>query len=137
MEIKIIPYTTYLEKEVLPLYQSVGWENYTNDPEKLHQSFEHSLIILGAYSQDRLIGILRAVGDGYSILYIQDILVIPEFQHQGVGSALYEELFKRYPQVYQTALMTDAEMRNKAFYEKLGFKEVPTISCTAFVKFKK
>ncbi|MGX7076836.1 GNAT family N-acetyltransferase [Globicatella sanguinis] len=34
---------------------------------------------------------IRVVRDGYSILFIQDILVLPEFQRQGIGSTLLKK----------------------------------------------
>ena len=33
------------------------------------------LLVLGAYEQDELLGIIRVVGDGATIIFIQDILI--------------------------------------------------------------
>ena len=57
----IRPYTQYDETEILSLYKSVGWTNYTEHPDWLRQAFENSLYIAGAYQDDRLVGIIRAV----------------------------------------------------------------------------
>lgn len=62
---------------VLDLYDSVGWTGYTNRPDMLHQALEHSLFVLAAFDGNRLVGLLRSVGDGHSIVFIQDILVLP------------------------------------------------------------
>lgn len=62
-------YTTYHEAEVLRLYKSVGWAVYADDPAMLKAAFAGSLLVLGAFAQDELIGLVRAVGDGVSILY--------------------------------------------------------------------
>lgn len=61
----------------LDLYASVGWAGYTRHPEMLEKALEHSLLVLAAFDGDRLVGLLRAVGDGHSIVFIQDILVQP------------------------------------------------------------
>ena len=67
-------------EEIFPLYEAVGWTNYTSNPIMLQNALEHSLFILTARDEEgKLIGFLRAVGDGYSILYIQDIIVRPEY----------------------------------------------------------
>ena len=67
-------------EDVLPLYEAVGWTNYTTKPEMLKAAFENSLHVIGAFNKDeKMIGVLRTVGDGASILFIQDILVTPEY----------------------------------------------------------
>lgn len=76
MEIR--EYLQYNEAEILSLYSSVGWTAYTDTPEVLRKGFENSLLTLAAYEGDRLLGIIRVVGDGYTIVWIQDILVFPE-----------------------------------------------------------
>lgn len=55
---------------VLEIFDSVGWTNYTDRPTMLQKALEHSLLVLAAFDGDRLVGLLRAVGDGYSIVFI-------------------------------------------------------------------
>lgn len=92
MEIK--EYQTYNEQEIIDLYQSVGWTNYTSCPEMLEKAYKNSLCILGAFEKEKLVGVVRVVGDGISIVFVQDILVLPEYQRQGVGSALMRAILK-------------------------------------------
>ena len=134
MEIR--EYTEYDEKEILPLYEAAGWVNYTKDPQRLAQAYSHSLCVLAAYQQGKLAGVVRAVGDGYSILYIQDLLVLPRFQRQGVGTALVRAMLEKYPRVYQTVLMTDDSPATAAFYGSLGFKSVQSMGCAAYLKMR-
>ena len=76
-------------EDVLPLYEAVGWTNYTTKPEMLKAAYENTLHVLAALNDEgKLVGILRAVGDGASIVFIQDILVTPEYQHQGIGTKI-------------------------------------------------
>lgn len=133
---KMREYSVYRDEEILPLYESVGWRNYTAHPDMLRDAYQHSLCALGAYEDDRLVGILRAVGDGASILYIQDIIVHPEYQHRGVGTALVREVLGRYENVYQTVLLTDDTEKTVKFYQSLGFREARGVGCKAFVKMK-
>ena len=119
--------------EITELYDLVGWTNYSKDPELVRKAFESSLCVLGAYEGSVLAGFIRAVGDGASILYIQDIVVRPEMQRKGTGTALVRAVLERYPDVYQTVLMTDDTETSVGFYKSLGFTAVSDINCTAFV----
>ena len=76
MEIR--EYGIYNEDEILRLYTSVGWTAYTDQPDMLKKGFANSLLTLAAYENNRLLGIIRAVGDGCTIVFIQDILVYPQ-----------------------------------------------------------
>ena len=76
MEIR--EYKHYDEREIIGLYSAVGWKAYTDDPEALRKGYENSLLVLGAYEGEQLMGIIRVVGDGETIVFVQDILVFPE-----------------------------------------------------------
>jgi len=60
----IRPYEHYCTEEILPLYEAVGWTNYTQRPDMLRDAFAGSRDVLAAYDGTQLVGILRAVGDG-------------------------------------------------------------------------
>ena len=130
----IQPYIRYEEGDILSLYRAVGWSNYYKNPEMLRKAFANSLCILGAYEEDRLIGLIRAVGDGYSSVLIQDILVHPDYQRRGIGSALMQEMIRRYDHVYQIQLTTDNTEKTKAFYRSQGFRTMEELGCCGFMK---
>ena len=127
-------YGAYDEEEILSLYQSVGWTAYTEDPAALRQGYENSLLTLAAYEGNRLLGVLRAVGDGQTVVFIQDILVFPEYQRKGVGSALLKELLCRFHRVRQIELVTDDTPNTVAFYQALGFRELSEIGCRGYLR---
>ena len=127
-------YTHYKKCEILPLYNAVGWSNYYVHPEVLEKAYAGSLCILAAYEGEELVGIIRAVGDGYSILFIQDILVYPEHQRKGIGTALMKTLLDRYAHVYQIELATDNTEKTIVFYKSLGFHDLNDIGCRGFIK---
>lgn len=132
MEIK--EYQTYNEQEIIDLYQSVGWTNYTSCPEMLEEAYKNSLCILGAFEKEKLVGVVRVVGDGISIVFVQDILVLPEYQRQGVGSALMRAILKKYASVYQVELLTDSTEKSKAFYSSVGLVPVSELGCSAYIR---
>ncbi|NQM38262.1 GNAT family N-acetyltransferase [Streptococcus suis] len=121
---------------VLDLYASVGWTGYTSRPEMLEKALEHSLLVLAAFDGDRLVGLLRAVGDGHSIVFIQDILVLPTYQRQGIGRHLLEQVIAYFPGIYQLHLLTDNTEKTRSFYEELGFTAVERLDCVAYTYVK-
>ncbi len=132
MEIR--KYEIYNDDEILNLYASVGWTNYTASPEMLKNSYKNSLCILGAYDENKLVGIIRAVGDGYSTVFIQDIIVLPEYQRKGIGTALMKALLEIYNDVYQMELMTDNTEKTISFYKSLGFLDISEFGCRCFLR---
>ncbi|HEL2730503.1 N-acetyltransferase [Streptococcus suis] len=121
---------------VLEIYDSVGWTGYTSRPEMLEKALEHSLLVLAAFDSDRLVGLLRAVGDGHSIVFIQDILVLPPYQRQGIGRHLLEQAVTHFPGIYQLHLLTDNTEKTRSFYEELGFTAVESLDCVAYTYLK-
>lgn len=132
MEIK--EYTDYKEEEILRLYSEVGWTAYTNNMPALEQGYRNSLLVLAAYESNELLGIIRAVGDGFTIVFVQDILVYPDRQRQGIGTALLKTLLDRYPHVRQIELATDNTPKTIAFYKSIGFSEFSEIGCCGFMR---
>lgn len=122
---------------VLELYASVGWTSYTSQPAMLSKALDNSLMVLAAFDGDRLVGLLRAVGDGHSIVFIQDILVLPSYQRQGIGRRLMEQALAHFPSVYQLHLLTGNEEKTRAFYEALGFVTVESLNCVAYTFLRK
>lgn len=131
---RIEEYKTYDEADILRLYGSVGWTAYTASPEALRQGFAHSLLVLAAWEDGELLGILRAVGDGYTIVWIQDLLVFPAHQRRGVGSALLKAALDRYQDVRQIQLATDSTPKTAAFYKSMGLHPFSECGCCGFMR---
>ena len=132
MEIR--EYKIFNEAEILRLYRSVGWTAYTDHLEVLQKGFEKSMLTLAAYEGDQLLGIIRAVGDGHTIVFVQDILVFPEYQRKGIGTALLQAMLDRYSHVRQIELATDITPKTIAFYKAMGFCEMSEIGCCGFMR---
>ena len=135
MEVILKEYAVYKEAEILRLYTSVGWTNYTDNPEMLRNAYLNSLKIYGAYVDDKLVGIIRVVGDGYSVIFIQDLLVHPDFQRKGIGTLLLKRMLKEYENVYQMHLITEDSEKTISFYKSLGFTDNCDVNCKAFSKY--
>ncbi|WNG11745.1 GNAT family N-acetyltransferase [Streptococcus suis] len=116
---------------VLDVYASVGWTGYTSRPEMLEKALD-----LATFDGDRLVGLLRAVGDGHSIVFIQDILVLPTYQRRGIGRQLLEQAVTHFPGIYQLHLLTDNTEKTRSFYEAIGFTAVDSLDCVAYTYLK-
>lgn len=132
MEIR--EYTEYREDDIARLYTEVGWTSYTADLATLRRGFENSLLVLAAYEGDELLGIIRVVGDGETIIFIQDIAVFPAHHRKGVGSALMRAILDRYSNVRQIELATENTPKTIAFYTSMGFNEYSELGCCGFVR---
>jgi GNAT superfamily N-acetyltransferase len=97
--------------ELLDLYGSVGWTAYTAEPDVLRAAVAGSSFVVTARRGGRLVGLARAVSDGATICYLQDILVRPDEHRTGVGRALATAVLDRYADVRQKVLLTDDDPR--------------------------
>lgn len=134
MTVTIQTYENYQADEVLALYASVGWTNYTQNPAMLQQAFQHSLKVLAAFEEQQLIGIIRVVGDGHSIVFVQDLLIHPDYQRRGLGRELLNHILAEYSSVYQLHLLTDDSEKTRAFYESMGLEQVESLGARAFTR---
>ena len=116
-------------EDVLHLYQAVGWTNYKNQPQMLEQALSHSLAIYVALDGEAVVGLIRLVGDGFSSVLVQDLIVLPSYQRQGIGSALMKEALEDYKDAYQVQLVTEQTEKNVGFYRSLGFEALSTYDC--------
>ncbi len=125
--------------KIIELYDSVGWSNYTNDPSSLREAFKNSIYVAVAIQNDNVCGIVRSIYDDVSIHYLQDILINPQHQRQGIGRKLFDSVLERFSHVITHMLLTDDEEKQISFYKSLGYsntKELKEIPLNAFVQMK-
>lgn len=116
------------------MYNSVGWSAYTAQPAILNQAIINSLDVITAWQNQRLIGLIRTVGDGQTILYIQDLLVAPGFQQQGIGTKLMQQVLNKHKNIRQKLLLTENETQTFSFYQKQGFIDTKEGNLVSFYR---
>lgn len=131
--IKITKETSVSLDDVLHLYQAVGWTNYTNQPQMLAQALTHSLAIYLARDGEKIVGLVRLIGDGFSSVFIQDLIVLPTYQRQGIGSTLMKQALSDYKDTYQIQLATEESEKTLGFYRSLGFETLSSFQCTGMI----
>ena len=114
---------TYLE-----LRKAVGFRPLTRD--QARKALNNSLYILTAFQNGRAVGMGRVVGDGAVICYVQDLIIRPEVQGQGIGGTILQNLKDfvlrlGYPGTTMMLCLMCAKGREE-FYKKYGFIARPT-----------
>ena len=69
-----------------------------------------------AYDNEKLVGCLRILSDGYYFGTITELLVLPQYQNRGIGSKLLQLAKDNTP----TMLYFGAQPTAEKFYEKNG-----------------
>ena len=72
---------------------SVGWGTVEN--KIVETALNNSIYSICAYDGNKMIGYGRIIGDKTMFLYIQDIMVLPEYQSQKVGSHIMEKILNK------------------------------------------
>lgn len=123
------------KQQILDLYNSVGWTVYTKTPDKLFDGLAHSLDIFTKIIDDQLVGLIRTVGDGKTIIYIQDLLIHPNYQRLGIGSELINKVLTKYHDVRQIVLVSNDEEKTNQFYESVGLSKIQSYDGICFVRY--
>lgn len=114
----------------LSLRKQVGWIEL--DRNQAQEALNNSVKIITVYDDDKPIGMGRIVGDKAVISYIQDLIIVPEYQKQHIGSMLIDKLISyvkdiTIPGTRMMLCLMCAKGRER-FYEKHGFIARPTDS---------
>ncbi len=106
------------------LTDKVGWG--TRDANVVEEALNNTLFSVSIYDDNKIIGYGRIIGDKTIFLYIQDIMVIPKYQGQKIGTKIMSALltkideYKKVNPNIRTYL--GASKGKEKFYEKFGFK---------------
>jgi ribosomal protein S18 acetylase RimI-like enzyme len=77
-------------EDFLILRSKVGWGDL--EANLAEKSLNNSLFHVIIRHDEQLVGMGRVVGDGAMYFYIQDVVVDPSYQKQGIGSALMDKI---------------------------------------------
>ncbi|WP_310602782.1 GNAT family N-acetyltransferase [Anaerosporobacter sp.] len=114
---------TLTAEEWLHLREHTTWTLHSLADFK--SALQGSLLTVSAYHGKKLIGMGRLIGDGFLCFYLQDIIILPEYRMQGIGSKIVSTILEDI-QKNATTSITVGLMSAKgaeSFYEKLGFEK--------------
>ena len=123
--------------QVLSLYQDAGWSFYTKHMDDLMSAIGNSSLVLSAWLDQELAGLVRILTDGHFIIYVQDILIKEKHRRLGIGTLLLTKALERVGEVRQIVLLTDDTPMTRGFYEKLGFSSCDRGDLVSFVRMKR
>ena len=76
-----------------PLYLSTGWNAvYDLDEISIERAIKNSSFAISAYSSNQLVGFAQAMSDKVLYATIYDVMVLPDYQGQGIGKVLVESI---------------------------------------------
>ncbi|GLX78323.1 N-acetyltransferase [Thalassotalea insulae] len=117
--------TTFLApeaEEFIAFRATIGWSN--PDIQTVQHSIKHSLFWVCIRDQSQhLIATARVIGDNAMYYYIQDVIVHPEHQGQGLGNRLMEHIENYLAHQCQPGATIGllAAQGKEAFYQKFGY----------------
>ena len=105
------------------LFETTGWnKEYKLTSKELYQSIQNSSYCISAYENNKLIGFGRMLSDRIAHAVLFDVIVLPEFQRNGIGSKIMEKLLEecRKNKIRDIQLFCASE--KLGFYKKFGFE---------------
>lgn len=106
-------------EQMIELYQKAGIPRPTNDRGRMVQMLENSNIVISAWENDNLVGMIRALTDFVWYTFLADLAVHPDYQKSGVGKMLIEVLKNKVGE--QTAIILLSVPSAMDYYPKVGF----------------
>ena len=131
-----VEYNFPTNSEFNELFNSVGWG--FRDDKKIDLHRKSSCFSICVFDDEKIIGMARVVGDG-SYYTVFDVVVRKEYQHQGIGTTLMNEIIAWYKTIEDddTYLYLGASFKKEKFYEKFGFESRPYGNIGAGMKYDK
>ena len=104
------------------LFKLAGWTEGSETDEMLinfNVPFINSTLVVSAWDNERLVGVVRVLSDKIIRSVIYDLVVDPEYQGQGIGKELVKRCIRHYP---YTEWLVQTTENIAGYYEKMGFK---------------
>ena len=108
--------------DFVELRQLVGWRNMTES--QVRVSLDASLFHVTCYQDDTLVAMGRVVGDGIMYFYVQDVVVHPAHQGEGLGARIMGEIERYLNRTVHAGATVGllAAHGKEGFYEKYGYE---------------
>lgn len=107
------------------LYRQAGWVAPEEDCEFIRRVTADSTVFLAVYDHERIIGMGRAISDGVSDAYIQDVAVLKDYRRQGIGGEIVRRIVAALEAKNIDWIALVGEPGTESFYRGLGFAAKP------------
>lgn len=111
------------------------------DKEIVEEALKNSIYCICAYEENELVGFGRIIGDKTIFLYIQDVMVNPEYQKRGIGTKIIKNILNKVEDFRKInpniKVYLCASKNRESFYERFGFVSRPNDEMGAGMILKK
>jgi len=108
------------------LFQTTGWnDTYHLSPQELFRAVSTNWFAVSAFDGDELVGFGRVVSDGILHAMIYEMIVLPEYQGQGIGAQILRQLVQRCLEANIRDIQLFCARGKRGFYENYGFVARP------------
>ncbi len=124
----VLKYNDLNVDRYLALRAEVHWKELSRAQAEV--ALKNSICVITAYINETPVAMGRLVGDGAIICYVQDLIVLPDYQGNGIGSKVllalrsYAEQLRLNHTEMMVCLM--CAKGREPFYRKHGFLARPT-----------
>ena len=99
----------------------VGWPHPLSSENHLRMLRGSAHIVLAIDdSTGMVVGYVNALSDGFHAAFIPNLEVLPDYQGQGIGTALMQRMLEKLADCYAIDLMCDPALQ--PFYERVGMR---------------
>ena len=113
------------EDGIVELYRAGGWWKEDYDPSGIQPMIKGSFLFVIARIDDMTVGMGRAISDGVSDAYIQDVVVLPEYRKKGIGGKIIKMLVDKCREKGLVWIGLIAEEGSEDLYKEMGFGPFP------------
>lgn len=104
---------------LIVLFNQVGWNDKTQDINRLHSMVENSQIVVTAWDDEIMIGFARCTTDYVFNGQLNNVVVDESYRGKGVGKALINNILDLNKEV---TFVLRGDIENEGFYKNLGFE---------------
>ena len=121
---------TLSAREYCQLRSAVEWKPIIE--EQAQSGIDHSDFVIACRDNERIVGCARIFWDKGYIAYLADVMVMPEYQGQGIGKQLVSECIsfidRQLKDGWRIKIVIVSAKGKEPFYERFGFEARPNIN---------
>ncbi len=106
-------------EKIIELYNNADMPRPINDKERISKMYENSNLVISAWDNDKLVGIVRCLSDFVWYTFLADLAVNPEYKELGIGRKLIGLTKEKVGE--QTAIILLSVPTAMEYYPKVGF----------------
>ena len=107
--------------ELSDLFKASGIKRPVEDLNRVKNMIDNSNLLITAWDGEKLVGVARALSDFSYCCYLSDLAVDKEYQNQGIGHELVNEILKLIGDESNLVLLSAPEAME--YYPKIGFEK--------------